>query len=144
MLAFLAPLVLAPTLAAAWWQSGIVYATVHAAFVLALSTTLIEILLAGYRKLPATCPMPGFKENFLALCLVQLVGFGVFTVVGAGTERWMWAAPWRFALLPLGMYAAWQWNRRRLAGAREAGELEEGLTFENAVVRAVTRLDLSG
>jgi hypothetical protein len=33
---------------------------------------------------------------------------------------------------------------RRLAAAREAGDLEEGLTFENAVVRAVTRLDLSG
>jgi hypothetical protein len=56
----------------------------------------------------------------------------------------MWAQPWRFALLPVAMAGAWWWNQRRLAEAREAGELEEGLTFENAVVRAVTRLDLSG
>jgi hypothetical protein len=30
-----------------------------------------------------------------------------------------------------------------LAEARQAGELEEGLTFENAPVRAVERLNLS-
>jgi len=30
-----------------------------------------------------------------------------------------------------------------LAEAREAGELEEGLTFENVPVRTVERLDLS-
>jgi hypothetical protein len=37
----------------------------------------------------------------------------------------------------------WRWNRRRLRDAREAGELEEGVTFENAPVRAVERLNLS-
>ena len=47
-------------------------------------------------------------------------------------------------LVPVAMRAAWQWNRRRLAEARDAGELEEGLTFENAAVTAVTRMDLSG
>ena len=77
------------------------------------------------------------------LCLLQFLGFVLFTLAGVAVERWMWAAPWRFALLPLAMWSAWHWNRRRLADAREAGELEEGLTFENSVVRAVTRLDLS-
>jgi hypothetical protein len=64
-------------------------------------------------------------------------------VARAATELWTWAAPCRFALGPLEMYAAWRWNRRRLADAREAGEFEEGLPFENTVVRAVMRLDLS-
>ena len=143
MLAFLTPLVLGPALAVGWWQSGMVVAIGHTAYVLALSMILMEVLLAGYRKLPCTCPMPGFRDHFLMLCLLQLVGFVVFTRIGAALERWMWAAPWRFALVPLAMFGAWRWNRRRLADAREAGELEEGLMFENTVVRAVTRLDLS-
>ena len=88
--------------------------------------------------------MPGFRDNFLMLCLVQFVGFEVFTRAGDTLEQWMWVQPWRFVLLPMAMSGAWWWNQRRLAEAREAGELEEGLTFENAVVRAVTRLDLSG
>jgi hypothetical protein len=144
MLSFLSPLVLAPCFAVAAWQSGAVYAIGHTLYVLALSLTLIELFLAGYRKVPLTCPMPGFREHFLMLCLVQFVGFEVFTRVGDGLEQWMWSAPWRFVFVPLAMWAAWRWNRRRLAEARESGELEEGLTFENAAVTAVTRMDLSG
>jgi len=45
-------------------------------------------------------------------------------------------------LVPVAMLAAWYWNRRRLDDAREAGELEEGLTFENVQVQAVERLNL--
>jgi hypothetical protein len=143
MLSFLAPLVLAPCFAVAWRQSGPAAAAVHTAYVLALSLVLMEVLLAGYRKLPLTCPMPGFRENFFALCLVQLLGFVLFTRAGASIEGWAWRQPWCFAFVPLAMAAAWHWNRRRLAEAREAGELEEGLTFENAVVTTVERLDLS-
>jgi hypothetical protein len=54
----------------------------------------------------------------------------------------MLAAPLRFLLLPLAMLGAWLWNRRRLRDAREAGELEEGLTFENVRIPAVERLNL--
>jgi hypothetical protein len=143
MWSFLVPLVFLPCLAIAWWQSGALTAVVHTAFVVALSVSLMEVLLVGYRKMPLTCPMPGFRDNFLMLCLVQFVGFTIFTRAGAAAEQWMWSAPWRFALVPAAMWDAWWWNRRRLAEAREAGELEEGLTFENTVVRAVTRLDLS-
>jgi hypothetical protein len=74
---------------------------------------------------------------------VQFLGFVLFTHAGPVAERWMWTAPWRFALVPAGMWAAWYWNRQRLATAREAGELEEGLTFQNAADWAVTRLNLS-
>jgi hypothetical protein len=143
MWSFLVPLVCLPCLAIGWWQSGALTAAVHTSFVVALSVSLMEALLVGYRKMPLTCPMPGFRDNFLMLCLVQFVGFLIFTRGGTALEQWMWAAPWRFALVPAAMWCAWRWKRRRLAEAREAGELEEGLTFDNPVVRVVTRLDLS-
>jgi len=41
------------------------------------------------------------------------------------------------------MLAAAYWNRQRIADARKAGELEEGLVFENAPVRTVEQLHLS-
>jgi hypothetical protein len=56
----------------------------------------------------------------------------------------MLAAPVRLLLLPAAMLAAWQWNLRRRKDAREAGELEEGLTFESLPPPAVERLNLSG
>jgi hypothetical protein len=143
ILAFLVPVVLVPCCAVACWRSGPLYAFIHTAYILALSLTLIELLLSGYRKFPLTCPMPGFRENFLMLCLVQFLGFVLFTAGGAALERWMWIQPWRFALVPLAMAAAWHWNRGRLAEARENGELEEGLTFENAPIAAVQLFDLS-
>jgi hypothetical protein len=143
MLSFLTPLVLAPCAAVAWWRNGAAIAAVHTFYVLALSVVLMEILLAGYRKLPLTCPMPAFRENFFMLCLVQFMGFEVFTRGGSAMEAWAWRQSWRFVLVPAAMAAAWHWNRRRLAEARENGELEEGLTFENAAVTVVERLDLS-
>ena len=47
----------------------------------------------------------------------------------------MFAAPVRFLLIPGAMLAAWLWNRQRLKDALEAGEIENGLTFENAPIR---------
>lgn len=143
MFSFLVPLVLVPALAASWWHDGALHAVMHTAYLLALSASLIELLLAGYRKLPLTCPMPGFRENFLMLCLVQLLGFEFFTRAGSAVEGWMWQHAWRFALVPVAMAAAWKWNQGRIAEARENGELEEGLTFENATVTAVQLFDLS-
>jgi hypothetical protein len=55
----------------------------------------------------------------------------------------MLAQPLRLLILPAMMYAVWRWNRNRIREAREAGEWEEGLTFENAPLRAVERLNLS-
>jgi hypothetical protein len=76
------------------------------------------------------------------LCLVQFLGFEFFTRAGFAMEEWMIAAPWRLLFVPLAMLGAWYWNRSRLRDAREAGELEEGLTFENVHVPAVERLNL--
>ena len=140
---FLVPLVLLPTLAFFWWWWSFPIAVGHTLYVLALSLCFAELLLAGYRKIPLACPLPGFRDNFLLLCLIQFFGFECFTRLGAGAEHWMFAAPVRFLLIPGSMLAAWLWNRRRLKDALAAGEIEKGLTFENAPLRVVERLNLS-
>jgi hypothetical protein len=143
ILSFLTPLVLLPSLALSVWRWGIVTGVVQTLYVLAVSLCLIETLIAGYRKVPLTCPTPGFRDNLLMLCLMLLLGFELFTRLGAATERWMFDEPWRFPLLPAAMLGGWWWNRRRIREAREAGELEEGLTFENIRRPVVERMDLS-
>jgi len=142
MLSFLVPVVLAPAFVLAWRQWGFGVAAIHTLYVLALSLSLSAILLAGYRKIPLTCPMPGFRDNLLALCVIQIVGFFLFTQLGALVELRMLSRPLYFVLVPLVMAGAWFWNRRRIADAREAGELEESLTFENMPPPVVERLDL--
>jgi hypothetical protein len=143
ILSFVTPLVLLPSLALAVWRWGLVIGVVQTLYVFALCVCLVEILLAGYRKVPLTCPMPGFRDNLLMLCLVQFLGFELFTRFGAGLERWMFAEPARFALLPAAMLWGRWWNRKRIREAREAGELEEGLTFENIHRPAVEGMNLS-
>jgi hypothetical protein len=143
ILAFLAPLVLAPWFAFACWRWGAIAASVQTLFVLAFSLCAAEALLAGYRKLPLTCPTPGFRENLVMLCLIQVLGFIAFTRMGLALGNWIVDWPPRFLLLPGAMCLVWLWNQRRLQRAREAGELEEGLTFDNIPVRTVERLDLS-
>jgi hypothetical protein len=144
ILSFATPLVLLPALALAWWSSGPATAFLHLLYLLALVVCLMELQLAGYRKIPLTCPLPGFHDHLAMLCLVQLLGFEFFTRAGAAIEEWMLAAPLRFLLAPLAMLGAWHWNRLRLRDAREAGELEEGLTFDNIHIPVVERLNLEG
>lgn len=143
MFSFLTPCVVLPDVLFSWWAWGLATAGIHLLYLLALSPCLIEIQFAGYRKVPLTCPMPGFRDNLLMLCLVQFLGFEFFTRGGAAMERWMIDMPLRFVLVPGAMWGAWYWNRQRIVEAREAGELEEGVTFENTPVRAVERLNLS-
>jgi hypothetical protein len=142
LLSFLAPAALLPAFVLAWMTSGFPSAAMQTLYVLALSLCLIEVQLAGYRKLPLTCPMPGFRDHLPMLCLIQFLGYEVFTRGGARAELWMLSQPAAFLLVPAVMAGAWYWNRRRIEEAREAGELEEGVTFENAPVRTVERLDL--
>lgn len=142
ILSFLTPLVLVPALGLAWWSAGLPTANFHVLYLLALSLFLAELQLAGYRKIPLTCPTPGFRDHLLMLCLVQFLGFELFTRAGFAMEEWMLSAPWRLLFVPMAMLGAWYWNRGRLREAREAGELEEGLTFENVQIPAVERLNL--
>jgi hypothetical protein len=142
ILAFLTPVVLAPALVLAWRNDGLPTAILHVLYVLGLSLCAAELQLTGYRKIPLTCPTPGFRDHLPMLGLLQFLGFELFTRAGAGMEGWMLAAPWRLLFLPLAMLGGWYWNRQRLSEAREAGELQEGLTFENVQVPVVERLNL--
>ena len=142
IVSFLTLFVLLPAFALAWWKAGLPTATQHVLYLLALTVCLIEIQFAGYRKIPLTCPMPGFRDSLLVICLVQFLGYEAFTRAGASVEEWMLKAPVRLLLVPAVMAGAWYWNRQRIKEAREAGELEEGLTFENIRIPVVERLDL--
>jgi hypothetical protein len=142
ILSFLVPVVLAPAFVLGWRDMGFFAAALHTMVVLALSLSLGEIMLTGYRKIPLTCPLPPFRDNFLALCVIQITAFALFIQFGGRLDVWLLRNPWYFPLVPLAMAAAFWWNQRRLAQAREDGELEETLLFENEAPVAVTRLDL--
>jgi hypothetical protein len=142
MLSFLAPFALAPAFVLAWRDMGPLAAIIHTAVVLALSLSLAELLLTGYRKIPLTCPLPPFGDNFLAICILYIVAFALFIQLGGRLDSWILRNPLYLPLVPAAMWGALQWNRRRLARARAEGELDESLLFENAAPVAVTRLDL--
>jgi len=142
ILSFLTPLILLPALALAWRHSGFSTALLHVLYLLAMSASLAELQLAGFRKIPLTCPMPGFRDHLVMMCFLQFLGYQFFTRGGSAMELWMLAAPLRFLLVPLAMLGYWEFNRRRLQEARDAGELQEGLTFENVHTPAVERLNL--
>jgi len=144
MLAFLSLFALLPWFVVGAWRSGALEALAATAYVGALSVSLIELLLEGYRKVPLACPTPGFRDNLLMLCLLQFLGFELFTRAGAALGTWMVNRPLSLLLLPAAMLAAREWNRRRRNDAREAGELLEGLTFDSLPPPTVERLDLSG
>src|ERR1051326_2371098 len=131
MLGFLALFVLLPCFALSVWRWNWGAAALQTACVLAFSVCLMEVMLAGYRKIPLTCPLPGFRDHFLLLCLAQVLGFELFTWAGTTLARLILARPPLFLLVPTVMFAAWLWNQFRRQEAREAGELDPGLTFEN-------------
>jgi hypothetical protein len=134
MLGFLVPLVILPCL--------VFCGPLQALFVLAASVGLSEALLARYRKFPLACPLPGFRENFLVLVLAYLLGFEAFTHLGAGVERWLLSEPIWFVPVFGFLAAAWSWNRGRIRRARAAGELEDGLVFENLSTPVVETMNL--
>ena len=144
MLAFLTLLVLLPSLVFfSWWRS-FPMAAIQTVYVLALSLCLIEFLLSGYRKIPCTYPTPGFRENLPLRCCLLLLGLVGFARIGAGLERWILDQPARFLPIPAAMSAAYFWNQARLRNRREAGELEEGLSFDSGPTPAVQQLRLDG
>jgi hypothetical protein len=142
MLAFLAPTVLAPSLILTWWVAGAAAAVLRTLLTLALSLCLMEALLSGYRRIPLTSPMPGFRDNLPMLCLLLFLGFELFTRAGATLDAWIAVQPLRFLLVPAAMAGAWFWRQSRLRDAEEAGETAIGLTFESAPPPTVERLNL--
>ncbi len=142
ILGFLAPFVLVPCFVVSAWKWNAGSAALQTACVFALSLCVMEILLAGYRKIPLTCPLPGFRDHFLLLVLVHVLGFELFTWSGAALSRVILVSPPLFLLVPAAMGGAWFWNQLRLKEAREAGEFEPGLTFDNQRHPEIERLNL--
>ena len=140
--AFLVLFVLAPCLAFSLWRLSPGVAVLHTLYVLALSAFLVELLLTNYRKMPLGCPTPGFRQNLLMLCLLQLFYFLAFTRVGAASERWMFGNPWRFALVPLVLGSLWFANQYRLRLELREGDRESGMAFDNPLDPAMERLKL--
>jgi len=103
----------------------------------------MEILLWGYRNLPLTSPIPGFRDHLPLSCLSLFLGFEAFSHLGAAMERWMFLEPVRFLLVPATMIAAWYGNQKRLKDALEAGELQLGIRFDSAPEPVMERLNLS-
>jgi hypothetical protein len=135
ILSFLSPFVLAPTFVLSWLHSSWGAAFLETACVFALSLGLIAIFLEGYRKIPLTYPMPEFRDNFLLICLIHILGFELFIHLGARLERAILEKPFLFPLVPMAIYGGWFFNRTRWR--------EPGLTFENLRAPVVERLNLS-
>ncbi len=140
--AMLSTFVLAPAFVIACRDMGFLAALLHVVVVAALSISLTEFFLLGYRKIPLTCPMPPFGEDFLARIVLQIVAFGAFMQMGGALDSWFLHKPFYLPLLPTAMFGAWVWNRRRLAEDRANGELEESLLFDNPGLVVVTRMEL--
>ena len=125
----------------AWWNWSLGFAALHTFYVLAFSLFLIELQFSGYRKIPLGCPRPEFRENLLAMCMIQFFAFFALTRLGASLEQKLSAnrcvsssSPSRWRPHGDGKYSQ---------AAREAGEWEEGFTFDNTLFRAVVKLNIS-
>ncbi len=136
---FLTPLILLPGFAlySVLWDPGT--AAVHILYVLALSACLIELLLAGYRKIPLTCSLPPLRNRILMPLVLYGFGFLIFTWAGAAAENWMFRRPSRFLLVPAAMAAAWLWNKHR---SEESEDRNPSLTFEDLPPPALETLHL--
>ncbi len=64
-------------------------AAFHAAYGVALSALLIEILFFGFRKVPFTCGYFPGKINLVWLSVVYILGFMAYSRVMAGLESWL-------------------------------------------------------
>ncbi len=93
----------------------------HLAFGITLSILLMEIMLAGFRKVPFTCAhFPG-KVNLVFLGVLYVFGFTLYSRTMAGFEQWLGqsaAAQLIFlAAAGAGLFALARWRRRYLPAA---------------------------
>ena len=135
----LSPLVLLVA-SAFCWNWGPHVGLSYAAYLLALTAMLVELLVVDFRKIPFTCNLPPFRNDTLAVMLGHLLGFALFTTGGAQLAGLMWRVPLKFGLLAmlvcLFWSTAWYWFRERAAGSA-------ALQFTAPTDVAVLTLDLS-
>jgi hypothetical protein len=116
-----------------WWE-----ALFHLAYGVALSLILIEVMFAGFRKVPFTCSYSPGKVNVAGLGALYIFGFTAYGLVLASVEEWLLDTPAAavafFALAAAGWAALRRWHGRELAfGA---------LDYEGAIDPVVRTLDL--
>jgi hypothetical protein len=121
------------------WGWGM--ASLHAAFVLALSLLLIEALLVGFRKIPFTCSFPPFRNHVVMLAFLGVVGYFLFAATGSATEHWMMLQPVRFLwLVPAAIVAREVLRRVR----NEISLIDANLIYRDQPAAEVQTLDLLG
>lgn len=139
LLTFLIPGVVVPCLATTSWLWGLRVGLLHAAFVLAMSILLAEILLLRYRKIPFTCTLPLFENHAIMRVLIYFIAFFFFTSFAAGIEHWMLAEPLRFVILPLFLALCWDLLRRI---RRDTPDVDLELIYEESAEREVQALNI--
>lgn len=95
----------------------------HLAYGIALSLLLLEVMFAGFRKIPFTCSyLPG-KVNLVGLSVVYVFGFTTYSRTMASLEAWLAARPAAaaafLAAAGAALAAAWLWRARQDASALE-------------------------
>ena len=112
----------------------------HLSFGILLSLFLVEVLFAGFRKVPFTCShLPG-KVNLVFLGVIYIFGFTLYSRSTARLELWLTARPAVAAIfLTVGAAAFAAIVYRRGRGARSVAPLD----YEDRVDPAVRSLGLS-
>ncbi len=112
----------------------------HLAYGVALSLLLMELMFAGFRKVPFTCSyLPG-KVNLVGLSVIYVFGFTLYSRTMAALEQWLSSQPVAaavFLVMAAGACVLVHWGGARL------GETERGLDYEDDGDPAVRTLELS-
>jgi len=112
----------------------------HLAFGIGVSMILMEILFLGFRKVPFTCShFPG-KINLVALAVVYILGFTMYSGAMARLESWLTGVPSAAALF-LGIAACVCLLLNRLGAGDAAGSA--ALDYEDRGDPVVRTLNLS-
>jgi len=90
----------------------------HLAFGIALSLLLMETMFLGFRKVPFTCAyLPG-KINLVALSVIYVLGFTMYSNIMASLEAWLEGKPLAvaafFAAAGLAYALVRRWRNRQL------------------------------
>ncbi len=111
----------------------------HLAFGIGLSALLVEIMFLGFRKVPFTCAYFPGKTNLVALSVIYVFGFTMYSSLMASLEARLETEPPAlaafFATLALAYGLLTRWHDRQLAP-------DSGLDYEDADDPAVRTLEL--
>lgn len=140
LMAFVFPIVIVPCLPLYGYFFGWKIAVMHSVFVFAATLFLVCALTDGYRKIPFTCAMPVVQKNGLAMIIVYLTGFYIFTAGGAAFDMVLLRKPAWFAALPV-IWIAARWLLLR--GRNDFSTQEDSLIFVEPSSESVQILDLA-